>query len=60
MPQCRHCERELPSSEVRRTKLGFVCKERSPRELGKFSRCVAIARELRAQRRRPEARRQAA
>lgn len=59
MPQCRHCLRDLPTAEVRRTKLGYVCKERSPRELGKFSRCVKIARELRAQRR-AEARRQQA
>lgn len=46
MPQCRHCLRDRPTCEVRRTTLGFVCKERS--ELREHSRCMKIAAELRA------------
>lgn len=45
MPECRHCGRVLPTCEVRRTALGYVCKERAPRELGARSRCRELASE---------------
>ena len=46
MPQCRRCERVQATAEVRRTPLGYVCKDN-----GKGTRCDEVARELRAQRR---------
>ena len=44
MPECHKCKRVLPRSELRSTKLGYVCLEGG--ELGKFSRCWQIARTL--------------
>ena len=46
MPQCHRCERVQATAEVRRTPLGYLCKDN-----GKGTRCDAIARELRVQRR---------
>lgn len=46
MPQCHRCERVQATAELRRTPLGHVCKDND-----KWSRCYAIARELRAKRR---------
>jgi hypothetical protein len=43
MPQCYRCERTLPTGELRRTKLGYVCLEGG--ELGKESRCLRIEKE---------------
>lgn len=43
MPACHRCERVQATAELRRTVLGFVCKDN-----GKWSRCAAIAKELRA------------
>lgn len=43
MPQCHRCLRVQATAELRRTKLGYVCKDS-----GVWSRCAAIARELRA------------
>lgn len=48
MPECRHCQRILPSGELRRTQLGYVCLERAVSELGKRSRCYQISQALRA------------
>lgn len=45
MPACHRCERVQSSAEVRRTKLGFVCKDNGP-----WSRCATLARELRKNR----------
>jgi hypothetical protein len=53
MPACHRCERVQATAELRRTKLGFVCKDND-----RWSRCAKIARELRAARR--QARRTAA
>ena len=50
MPQCHRCGRVQATAELRRTKLGFLCKDnRGPdqrRPAG--SRCWQIVRELRA------------
>lgn len=46
MPQCHRCERVQATAELRRTKLGHVCKDN-----GAWSRCATIARELRQLRR---------
>ena len=46
MPVCHRCERVLPTGELRRTTLGFLCKENQ-----RFSRCWQITRELAAERR---------
>lgn len=43
MPECRKCHRVLATAELRRTKLGWLC-----RDNGKWSRCARIALELRA------------
>jgi hypothetical protein len=43
MPACHRCERVQATAELRRTSLGFVCKDND-----KWSRCAAIAKELRA------------
>lgn len=43
MPECRKCHRVQPTCEVRRTKLGWLCKDN-----GNGTRCWQIARELRA------------
>lgn len=43
MPQCHRCKRVQATAELRRTPLGFVCKDNA-----KPSRCWTIARELRA------------
>ena len=43
MPQCHRCERVQSTGELRRTSLGFVCKDNA-----KWSRCAAIAKQLRA------------
>lgn len=43
MPQCHRCQRVQATAELRRTPLGHVCKDN-----GKWSRCAAIAHELRA------------
>lgn len=47
MPQCHRCERVQATAELRRTSLGYVCKDN-----GIGSRCWKIARELRAAARR--------
>jgi hypothetical protein len=47
MPACRKCDRVQATAEVRRTKLGWLCKEN-----GRGSRCWTIARELAAAARR--------
>ena len=44
MPQCRRCERVQATAEVRRTPLGYVCKDN-----GKGTRCDEIARARRRQ-----------
>lgn len=46
MPECRRCQRVQPTCEVRRTKLGWLCKDNGP-----GTRCWTIFRELRAARR---------
>jgi hypothetical protein len=43
MPQCHRCKRVQATGELRRTSLGFLC-----RDNGKGSRCWTIVRELRA------------
>jgi hypothetical protein len=43
MPECRKCHRVQATAEVRRTRLGFLCKENS-----RGTRCWTIARELAA------------
>jgi hypothetical protein len=47
MPECRRCERVQATAEVRRTTLGWLCKDNAA-----GSRCWTIARELAAARRR--------
>jgi hypothetical protein len=48
MPRCYRCEREnLPTGELRKTTLGFVCLGGENR----FSRCRTIERQLRNERR---------
>jgi hypothetical protein len=59
MPECHHCGRLLPTGELRRTVLGFVCKENG--ELGKASLCARMTVERRqAERERRAPRREAA
>jgi hypothetical protein len=41
MPQCHRCRRVQPTAEVRRTKLGWLCKDN-----WRGSRCWAIARAI--------------
>ena len=43
MPQCHRCGRRQATAELRRTKLGFLCKDNAT-----GSRCWRIVRELRA------------
>ena len=43
MPECRKCQRVQATAEVRRTTLGWLCKDN-----GRGSRCWTIARELAA------------
>jgi hypothetical protein len=45
MPKCHRCERVQSSAELRRTTLGFVCKDNGP-----WSRCASLARTLRKSR----------
>lgn len=48
MPTCYRCERKnLPTAELRKTSLGYVCLGGENR----FSRCRTIERELRNERR---------
>lgn len=47
MPQCHRCERVQATAELRRTSLGFLCKDN-----GKGTRCDETARARRIQRRR--------
>lgn len=51
MPQCRLCERVLPSAEVRRTPLGYVCKDNK-----RGTRCHQRLLEFRKVRRRTQRR----
>jgi len=46
MPQCHRCQRVQATAELRRTSLGFLCKDND-----RFSRCWKIWRELRTERR---------
>lgn len=46
MPVCHRCERTLPTGELRRTKLGYLCKEND-----RFSVCARITRAKKAARR---------
>jgi hypothetical protein len=41
MPACHRCDRVQATAEVRRTRLGWLCKENS-----RGTRCWTIAREL--------------
>lgn len=43
MPACHRCDRVQATAEVRRTKLGWLCKDNS-----RGSRCWTIARDLKA------------
>lgn len=43
MPRCHRCERVQATAELRRTPLGHVCKDN-----GAWSRCAALAKQLRA------------
>lgn len=43
MPVCRRCERVQATAELRRTPLGYVCKDN-----GTWSRCASLTEELRA------------
>lgn len=47
MPQCHRCERVQATAELRRTSIGYLCKENGP-----GSRCWKITRELRGAARR--------
>jgi hypothetical protein len=51
MPECRKCGRVQSTAEVRRTKLGWLCKDN-----GVGTRCWTIARELSARAARVERR----
>ena len=47
MPECHRCGRIQATVELRRTSLGFVCKDN-----GLWSRCFALTREHREEERR--------
>ena len=47
MPECRRCGRIQATAELRRTSLGYLCKDNGP-----GTRCFVLTRERRMQERR--------